>query len=102
MNAAIDELKIASVFYRAIIAGRLTFLLVQNGHRYQLYDVVRLAETGDAGELTGHVCYVQVMFIIADPALGVRESYAAVSIKLKVQSSRFRPSLLPEGKKEKE
>lgn len=88
----VDELKIVSVLYRAIIAGRLTFLLVPNGHKYQIHDVIRLAEIKE-GELTGHICFVQVMFVIADPSHGIREGYAALSIKLKIQSSRVKMPL---------
>jgi len=96
VNAAqsVDSLKVKSVFYRAIAAGKLTFLLVQDGHRYQLFDVVQLFEIDDVGEETGSYCFVRVMFMIADPALGLREGYAALSIKLEVQSSRFKPSSL--------
>lgn len=101
MNPALDEIRVPSVFYRAIVSGRLHFLLVQNGHKYQLHDVLRIAEVSKDGELTGHVAYVQVTFIIADPSYGVREGYAAVSVKLKIQSSRFRPSP-PRGAKKVE
>lgn len=104
MNA-IDELKITSVFYRAIIAGRLNFLLVQNGYKYQLHDVIRLAEVNDKGEHTGHIAYVQIMFVIADPVHGLRDGYAALSVRLKIQSSRHKPGdlvLEPTPKKPKE
>jgi hypothetical protein len=90
MNIGIDEIKVPSVFYRAIISGRLSFLLVPNGHQYQLHDVLRLAEIKSEGTMSGQICYVQVMFIISDPTYGVREGYAVLSIKIKIQSTRIR------------
>lgn len=100
---SVDEVRLQSVFYRALVSGKLTFLLCANGHKYQLHDLLRIAEVGSDGRLTGHVCYVHVTFVIADPAYGVREGYAAVSVKLKIQSTRTKmASFSGQGKKPKE
>lgn len=83
------ELPVATAFYRAIAGKRLTFLLVQHGARFQLHDVVRLREVDSAGQSTGAACYVQVVFIIADPAQGLRDGYAAIGFKVKILSSEI-------------
>lgn len=82
---AIHELPVAPAFFRAIVGHRLAFLLVQNGARFQLHDVIRLRDTGGKGDY----CYVQVTFIIADPAQGLRDGYAAIGFKVKILSSEI-------------
>lgn len=97
-----DEVKLPSVFYRAVTSGKLTFLLLPDGYRHQLHDVIKLVEVVD-GEPAGPICFVRVLFIIADPALGLREGYAALAIKKEMESTRVNANkLLSEAKKIKE
>lgn len=81
---AIHELPVAPAFYRAIVGHRLAFLIVQNGARFQLHDVIRLRDTSSS-----EYCYVQVTFVIADPAQGLRDGYAAIGFKVKIRSSEI-------------
>lgn len=89
MTTAIEELPVASPLYRAVVGHRLAFLIVLRGARFQLHDVLRLRETDSSGNPTGAACYVQVTFIIADPAHGLRDGYAAIGFKVKVLSSEI-------------
>lgn len=80
----IHELPVPTAFFRAIAGRRLTFLLVLHGSRFQLHDTLRLRDVGG-----NEYCYVQVTFIIADPAQGLRDGYAAIAFKVKILSSEI-------------
>lgn len=83
---AVHELKLSSVIFREVTTGKLGFLICEAGPPYQLHDVVRLHELGSDGEPTGASCYVQVTFLVGDPAVGLREGFVALSIKVKMLS----------------
>lgn len=85
------ELELPSVFYRALLGGKLHFLLVEDGRRFVLHDVIRIVEVDrETRAQTGQFAFVQVTFVVADPALGLREGWACLSVKVKIQSSRMK------------